>query len=176
MITCTVHEPPRPPADRVARAEKLAFVKDGFHPQAAAFAPFWLLGQQLWLPLLAYAAIFALAQWGLPWLGIGGRWGLFAIAGLNLLVGFEADTLQRWRLDKKGWTTLASIGGRNRDDCERRFFESWLPQQPMFSRSSMPQPMSTASSYAPSASSSSAPNRPARVIGGLIDSSSGGRS
>ncbi len=175
MITCTVHEPPRPPADRTARAEALAFVKDGFHPQAAAFAPFWLLGQQLWLPLLGYAAIFALAQWGLPWLGIGGRWGLYAIAGLNLLVGFEADSLQRWRLDRKGWTTLASVGGRNRDDCERRFFELWLPEQPMFSRSAMPSSTSATSGYTPSAPASSQ-SRSGRVIGGLIDSSSGGRS
>ena len=30
MRTYTVHEQPNPPADRIDRAEKLVFIKDGF--------------------------------------------------------------------------------------------------------------------------------------------------
>ena len=39
MLTFTVHEPPNPPADRIERADKLVFVKDGFSWMAALFAP-----------------------------------------------------------------------------------------------------------------------------------------
>ena len=51
--------------------------------------------------------------------------------GLNLLIGFEADTLRRWALDRKGWHMLGSVSGRTVDECERRFFDGWLPSQPI---------------------------------------------
>jgi Protein of unknown function (DUF2628) len=168
MITFTVHEPPNPPADRMDRAEKLTFVKDGFQPMAAAFAPFWLLAERLWLPFLGYAAIFALAQWGLPWLGIGGRWGVYTIAGLNLLTGFEADTLKRWSLARRGWRTLGSISGRNREECERRFFEAWLPGQPILSNGP------TRHVTPPPAAPQPAFRRTSGILGGLFGGATGG--
>ena len=51
--------------------------------------------------------------------------------GLNLLIGFEADALRRWALDRKGWQMLGSVSGRTVDECERRFFDGWLPSQPI---------------------------------------------
>ena len=50
MLTFTVHEPPDPPADRIDRAERLAFVRDGFSWSAALFTPVWLLAHRLWWP------------------------------------------------------------------------------------------------------------------------------
>ena len=47
--------------------------------------------------------------------------------GLNLLIGFEADTLRRWALDRSGWRMLGSVSGRTVAECERRFFDGWLP-------------------------------------------------
>ena len=49
---------------------------------------------------------------------------------LSLLIGFEAGTLRRWSLDRRGWSTLGAVSGRNAEDCERRFFDMWLPTQP----------------------------------------------
>ena len=55
------------------------------------------------------------------------RWlGLAALA-LNLLVGFEADTLRRWALERRGWRTSAPSPGKTAAECERRFFDAWLP-------------------------------------------------
>ena len=54
MLTFTVHEPPNPPADRIERADKLVFVKDGFSWMAALFAPLWMLVHRLWWALLGY--------------------------------------------------------------------------------------------------------------------------
>ena len=131
MLTFTVHEPPDPPADRIERADRLVFVKDGFSWLAALFAPLWMLVHRLWWALLGYLlAIVALrlAQkfGGLTESTIG-----LMTFGLNLLIGFEADTLRRWALDRKGWHMLGSVSGRTVDECERRFFDGWLSSQPI---------------------------------------------
>ncbi|KAB2915509.1 MAG: DUF2628 domain-containing protein [Hyphomicrobiaceae bacterium] len=131
MLTFTVHEPPAPPADRIDRAEALVFVKDGFSWAAALFAPLWLGLHRLWLPLLGYiiiAAALGLAQEATVF---DRRWVGLAMFAVNLMLGFEAGTLRRWVLDRRGWRMLGSVSGRSVDECERRFFEGWLPSQPI---------------------------------------------
>jgi hypothetical protein len=134
MITCTVHEAPNPPADRIDRAEGLAFVRDGFSWSAALFAPIWLLAHRLWWPLLAYLITGGLIQLLAQSDIVEAGWLTLAWAALNLLVGLEADTLRRWSLGRRGWTTLGSVSGRTAEDCERRFFDMWLPAQPVLAR------------------------------------------
>ena len=156
MPTFTVHEPPHPPADRIDRAASLLFVKDGFSWPAFIFAPFWMLAHRLWWPLLGYvglSVVFELVRWsGL----IDPGWATLAGFALHLLVGFEADTLRRWKLDRSGWHVLGAVSGRNAADCERRFYDEWLPTQPLI---------------APSAGVPSAREMPARrtpVVGSLL--------
>lgn len=136
MLTYTVHEPTNPPSDRIDRAEGLVFVKDGFSWAAALFAPIWLLLHRMWWPLLGYivlSGLFELIRWGT---NVGSDWITLAVIGLHLLIGFEADTLRRWTLDRSGARTLGSVSGRNADECERRFFEEWLPGQPLIAQPS----------------------------------------
>jgi len=131
MLTFTVHEPPNPPADRVDRAEAVVFIKDGFAWMAAIFAPFWMLAHRLWWPLLGYVALaggFELLKLAF---GIDQRWTGLAAFALNLLVGFEADTLRRWSLQRRGWRDLGCVSGKTAAECERRFFDAWLPSQPI---------------------------------------------
>jgi hypothetical protein len=131
MLTFTVHEPPNPPADRMERAEALAFVRDGFSWSAALFSPVWLLAHRMWWPLLAYClAVVAIGLVG-EQLDFDAGWSSLAVTALNLLVGFEAHTLRRWTLARRGWTTIGAVSGRTADDCERRWFEMWLPAQPV---------------------------------------------
>jgi hypothetical protein len=131
MRTYTIHERPAPAADRVDRAEGLVFIKDGFSWAAALFAPLWLIVHRLWWPLLGYLVIggaFELIQrfvtFDQRWLGLAG----FA---LNVLIGFEADSLRRWGLERRGWRTVGTVTGRTAAECERRFFDTWLPAQPI---------------------------------------------
>jgi hypothetical protein len=134
MLTFTVHESPNPPADRIDRAERLAFVRDGFSWTAALLAPIWMLAHRLWWPLVAYAVAVAVIVtiWQSEFLHPG--WIALAAIGMNLLVGLEACTLRRWTLDQRGWTTLGSVSGRSSEDCERRFFDMWLPTQPVLAQ------------------------------------------
>ncbi len=128
MLTYTVHEPPNAPTGRIERAERLVFVKDGFSWMAALFAPVWMIVHRLWWPLLGYAALSGL----LGWVGslVAAGWTMLAGLALHLLVGLEASTLRRWTLDRRGWRTVGSVSGRTAEECERRFFEVWLPAQP----------------------------------------------
>jgi hypothetical protein len=138
MLTCTVHEAPDPPADRIDRAEQLAFVRDGFSWTAALFTPIWLMAHRLWWPLLAYVgaagAIELVRQYEL----VDPVWPTLATLALGLLFGFEADTLRRWGLGRRGWVTVGSVTGRNAENCERRFFDMWLPTQPVLAPASTP--------------------------------------
>ena len=131
MRTYTIHEAPDPVADRIDRAEALVFVKDGFSWPAAVFGPLWLLVNRLWWPLLGYAAVSIALQFPEFLLSFDQRWPALAGLALNLLLGFEADTLRRWTLERRGWQTIGTVSGKTKDECERRFFDAWLPTQPI---------------------------------------------
>ena len=131
MLTYTVHEPPNPPADRVDRAESLVFIRDGFSWVAAFFAPIWLMAHRLWWPLLGYVVAIGAFDAIKRIAGVDQRWLGLAILALNIMIGLEADTLRRWALERRGWRTLGSVTGKTAAECERRFFETWLPTQPI---------------------------------------------
>ena len=163
MLTFTVHEPPSPPADRLDRAESLVFVKDGFSWLAALFSPIWLIVHRLWWALLGYVVLSGLLEL-VRWSGVADRgWVTLAGIALHVLIGFEADTLRRWSLDRKGWRVLGSVSGRTAAECERRFFEQWLPGQPVIAPASPPR--------SPGAGSGPAVRRPP-VIGSLLGAKS----
>jgi uncharacterized membrane protein len=134
MLTYTVHEPPNAPSDRIDRAERLVFVKDGFSWTAAVFTPIWLIVHRLWWPLLGYILLIVLCTW----LGslFDSGWSTLATLALHLLIGLEADTLRRWGLQRRGWRTVGSVTGRTAEECERRFFDMWLPAQPVIAAGS----------------------------------------
>jgi hypothetical protein len=132
IVACTVHEGPNPPTDRMDRAEALRFVRDGFSGQAALLAPIWLLAHRLWPALAAYIAAIAAIGAAYAWLGLPDAAALICVAAVHLIVGFEADTIERGDLERKGWSGLGSVTGANLLECQRRFFEQWLPSQPVF--------------------------------------------
>jgi hypothetical protein len=131
MKVCTIHEPPAPAADRVDHADQLMFVRDGFSWGAALFAPFWMLAHRLWLVLLAYVAGTLALRFALVALGVDAGWIALVLLAINVALGFEAASLIRWTLERRGWKYLGAVAGRSIVECERRFFEAWLPHQPL---------------------------------------------
>jgi hypothetical protein len=158
MIVYTVHEPPDPPADRLDRAESLVFVRDGFSLVAMLFAPLWMALNGLWLVLAAYVA--AVAALTVPFIALDAdaHWMAMALLGLHLVIGYEAASLRRWTLDRGGYSFVASVAGRSAADCERRFFEAWLPGEPPLDHSRLTAQAATMSHAAPLRSSQ--PSRP----------------
>jgi hypothetical protein len=127
----TVYEPPNAPADRVDRAEALTFIRDGFSWGAALVPPVWFALRGEWLALALYTAAALILGYGLTAAGAQPNWVALVLFVFNLLLGFEADTLRRWSLARAGWREIGAVSGRNRDECERRFFEGWLPREPV---------------------------------------------
>jgi Protein of unknown function (DUF2628) len=130
MITFTVHEPPNPPADPIERAAGMAFVRDGFSWSAALLTPVWMLVHRLWWPLVGYVGAAAAVELVRQSVAFHPGWLTLATLALSLLIGLEASTLRRWSLARRGWTTLGTVSGRTAEECERRFFDMWLPTQP----------------------------------------------
>jgi hypothetical protein len=124
----TVHEPPSPGGEsRIARAESLLFIRDGFCWRAALFSPFYFLFRGEWRALAAYAAAAVVLILLLSAIGAQSDWIVWTFVLLNLIAGFEASELRRWSLDRAGWREVGSVMGRGREEAERRFFEAWMP-------------------------------------------------
>ena len=140
MRTYTVHERPDPAADRVDRAEALVFVRDGFSWGAALFAPLWLIAHRLWWPLLGYVVVSGAFQLPQLFLTVDQRWLGLATVALHVLIGFEADSLRRWGLERRGWHSVGTVSGKTAAECERRFFDAWLPAQPILAAGAQSRP------------------------------------
>ncbi len=128
MIIYTVHEPQRPPQGVEARADSVVFVKEGFTIWGFLFGPFWLLYNRLWLEFIVALLVTGGIAAGLVEYGLKQQ-AAASIADLLLvlIIGFEGNDLIRWSLQRKGYAFIASVAGRNRLECERRFFDAWLP-------------------------------------------------
>ena len=119
MQIFTVHEPPGELAAEV-RAERTAFVKEGFCWPALFVAPIWLLYRRMWWVFLGYLVL------GIPLGLLTSRMPAGPGAVLDLLFALwfalEANALRRWSLARKGWTTVGVASGRNRAEAEHGFF------------------------------------------------------
>ena len=131
MVTYTVHEPPVPEADRVDRGSELEFVKDGFSWLTAICPPLGFLANGLWLVAIAYLVAAGLLGYVLNAMKVDPSLTGLLFLMLNIYLGFEISTLKRWMLEQTGWQTLGVVTGKSIAECERRFFESWLPAQPI---------------------------------------------
>jgi hypothetical protein len=128
MLIYTVYEPGRPAQSLEERADGVVFIKEGFTGWGFLFGPLWLLFNALWFEfvlalLLSAGAVALLTQLGLN----QGQASWIVNLLLMLIIGFEGNSLQRWRLERKGYVFLASVAGKSFEECERRFFDAWLP-------------------------------------------------
>lgn len=129
MPVYTVHVPPPKKGQFDADPEGFVFVRDGFHFWAFVLTPLWMLRHRLWLALAIYLVATAIIDVALYVAGVRGM-ALYAIGFiLALLVGFEASTLRRWKLMRRGWKNLGVVVGEDLEDAERRFFDAWTRSQ-----------------------------------------------
>jgi hypothetical protein len=125
MPTYTIHAPP-PRAGEIGNdPQRFVFVRDGFHVWAFLLAPLWLVAHRLWLALAGYVIVSALIG-GVFYVAGAATWLKF-LGGLlvALLVGFEAGSLRRWTLARRGWRTLGFVVGDDEESAERHFFAEW---------------------------------------------------
>jgi len=130
MPVFTVHEPPRREGDTnddeaLAHATRFTFVRDGFHVWAFLLAPLWMLRHRMWLEFIAFALLLAGITFALQGLNVTGSAGFWVLLLLGVLVGMEAPSLRRWKLSRRGFGNVGLVVGKNREEAERRFFDSW---------------------------------------------------
>ena len=129
MTVYSVYEPPVQAQDLAERAERLAFVKEGFAWPALLVPLLWLIYYRMWIEsiflVLVYVALqlaFGLDTQGQTLFG----WASLAIA---VLFAFEANDLRTLSLEWRGYRLTGVASGRDRTEAERSFFRAWLPQQ-----------------------------------------------
>jgi hypothetical protein len=127
MSIYSVHVRPSP---EQPDPDGFVFVRDGFSFWAFLLGPLWMLGYRLWLELLAYLAVAGSLAGVLYLLGASST--VRAAAGLllALLIGFEAATLRRFSLRRRGWSDLGIVVADDLEAAERRFFDVWVKGEP----------------------------------------------
>lgn len=128
MTVYSVYEPAGE-ADPERRADKIAFVKEGFNWLALIVPVIWLLYRRMWLEALAFLALFLTlpALFGSDPAGkeIGG----FVSLGMVVVFAFMANDLRAWSLRRRGFGFAGTASGRDRVEAELRFFSRWLADQ-----------------------------------------------
>ncbi len=144
MPTYTVHEPPPQKGVR-AEPERFLFVRDGFYGWAFLLAPLWLLARRQWLAFVVYVIVGVAVEAALARAGLSGTAQLLAGLLIALIVGLEAGSLRRWKLERRGWRMVGFVVGDDLEDAERRFFAQWAmrpqpvpPPLPPEGRASLP--------------------------------------
>ncbi len=147
MSIYTVHVPPAEKS--VPDPERFVFVRDGFSFWAFLLGPLWMLWHRLWLVLIGYIALAGLLQIALHLIDASGAVMFTVGILLALLVGFEAATLRRMTLTRRGWGNAGAVVGDDIESAERRFFDAWLHGDPQRSPSFIASPARRAVSPAP---------------------------
>jgi len=146
LVVFTVYEPPNVARDRVDRGLELVFVKDKFTWLAAIFPAVWFLVKGLWLELIVFLVGASMLTWGIEASGVASTLSGMLLLIVQIVIGFEAGTIQSAALERRGWHLVGTVTGRNQDDAERRFFETWQPVEPA-PGSSGPTPQSPITSW-----------------------------
>jgi hypothetical protein len=124
MALYSLHLPHDIPSDAVQAAEKLRVVKDGFSWAAFIFPLPWLLINRLWLWSIVFIAASLLLAFAAMALGTSESVLFPSMLLLSLFIGLEAGRLKSEGLIKRGYSQVASLIARNREEAELKFFSS----------------------------------------------------
>ena len=126
MTVYSVYEPSSEAADVAARADKLAFVKEGFSWIAFLVPALWLIFYRMWLELIVFLVGFAALEWAFGTSEQGQTLFGWVSLGLFVLFAFEANDLRSASLQRRGYRLVGVASGRDRGQAELSFFRSWL--------------------------------------------------
>jgi len=126
MAVYTVHEPPLPANASAPPTDRFVFVRDGFSLVATLFAPLWMLRHRMWLVLLGYLIVLAGLSAALRLVQGSDGAELAVSLLLALLIGFEAGTLRRFTLGRRGFRNVGVVVADDLELAERRYFDSWV--------------------------------------------------
>lgn len=126
----SVHEPPENEGTPLERAERLAFIADGFSWLTVLLGPVYLAFKRQWIALTIYILALVTIANLMNLAGAEKQWTSWALLILNVLFGFEMSDIQRRSLARAGWRELGAVSGTTAEEAERRFFAAWLSAAP----------------------------------------------
>jgi hypothetical protein len=85
-----------------------------------------MLRHRMWLALTGYVILAIALSVALRLIGASTTVTIIAGALFSLLVGFEAATLRRFKLSRRGWKNVGIVVGDDLESAERRFFDAWV--------------------------------------------------
>ena len=129
MTVYSVYEPPVSETDVIARADRLAFVKEGFSWVALLVPLVWLLYHRMWIEAVVLFLVYVGLQLAFGGDAQGQALVTWASLAISLLFAFEASDLRTASLERRGYRLAGVVSGRDRVDAERAFFVKWLPEQ-----------------------------------------------
>ena len=119
---------PAYPAGEGDFAEKIKFMPDGFSWAACFFGPFWCLWQKSWLALVLWLGSAAMLAAGIGLERIAVTPALAAVELLSILFGYEASSLLRRTLERRGMRCVDVVVAANLNIAEKVFFDRRSPQ------------------------------------------------
>jgi len=146
----SVYEPESDDDDIAARADRIAFVKDGFSWLALILPALWLLYYRMWIEFVIFMAVIFGLQWAFGTDGQGAEIAGWMSLAITVLFAFEANDLRGAMLERRGYRFVGVATGRDRTRAERSFFTTWLAQQARPTRPVPPAHKITPGATAPS--------------------------
>jgi hypothetical protein len=125
----SVYEPPVAATDVIARADRLAFVREGFSWGALLVPLVWLLYHRMWIEFVVLILVYVGLQLAFGGDAQGQALTAWAALAISVLFAFEANDLRTASLERRGYRLAGVASGRDRVDAERAFFTKWLPEQ-----------------------------------------------
>ena len=125
----SVYEPPTQGPDLAERADRLAFVKEGFSWPALFVPLLWLLYYRMWIEFIVLVLVYIALQVVFGTDTQGQAMAGWASLAVGVLFAFEANDLRTLSLERRGYRLAGVASGRDRTEAERSFFQTWLPQQ-----------------------------------------------
>jgi hypothetical protein len=125
----SVYEPPKEAPDLFERADKLAFVKEGFSWPALVVPLLWLIYHRMWIEFILLLVVYVALQAAFGTEPQGQAIATWASLAVGVLFAFEANDLRTLALERRGYRFAGVAIGRDRTEAERTFFSSWLPHQ-----------------------------------------------
>jgi hypothetical protein len=118
-----------PETDVIARADRLAFVREGFSWVALLVPLVWLLYHRMWIEFVVLLLVYVGLQLALGGDAQGQALTAWAGLAISVLFAFEANDLRTASLERRSYRLAGVVSGRDRVDAERAFFVKWLPEQ-----------------------------------------------
>ena len=134
MTVYSVYQPPAEAPDLMQRADRLAFVKEGFSWPALFVPLLWLIYHRMWIELIVLCLIYLALQVVFGSDTQGQALAVWASLAIGVLFAFEANDLRAAALERNGYRLAGVASGRDRTEAERSFFTAWLPQQTSVAR------------------------------------------